>query len=553
LTLKGVLSIVIDEFHYRNEVELSYKFPRTPMRRLAWLLLLPCAILLAQNPKIPKDARVGYETIKASDLSARLHFIASPLLEGRETTFRGQKVAAQYIASEFQRLGLKPIGDSGSYFQRFGVEATRISENSTIAVKNAQGTTTFAIQKDFVTASALDGPITASAIFIGYMDTKVDSSLTKGRIVIALSGRRDDARDTSVPPMRRMGLIRQFPGSLTTIAIADDTGNGSIEKLSIRFGSMMKNGVLAVIGAEPRGGRAGRGFPTVVSQALANEILKETGRSIAQLRAAAYQDSSFRPISLNQSTITLDIRNSKELKTTENVVGFLEGSDPVLKDQIVAFTAHYDHLGITADGIVYPGADDDGSGTVTVIQLAEAFTSNPVKPKRSILFMTVVGEEKGLWGSEWYVKHPILPLEKTVVDLNTDMIGRVDKKYDDLKNPNYVYVIGSDKISTELDSILKVSNKGTENVVLDYTYNDDKDPNQFYRRSDHYNFARNGIPIVFFFTGVHEDYHKPTDTVDKILFDRMAKIVRVIYTTGWNVANMKRPLVKNVGSTMFTK
>ncbi len=167
--------------------------------------------------------------------------------------------------------------------------------------------------------------------------------------------------------------------------------------------------------------------------------------------------------------------------------------------------------------------------------------------------MTVVGEEKGLWGSEWYVKHPLIPLEKTVADLNTDMIGRVDKKYDDLKDPNYVYVIGSDKISTQLDSVLKVSNKVTENLTLDYTYNDDKDPNQFYRRSDHYNFARNGVPIVFFFTGVHADYHKPTDTVDKILFDRMAKIVRVIYTTGWNVANMKNPPAKNVGSTMFTK
>jgi hypothetical protein len=523
------------------------------MRRLVWLLLIPCAFLLGQNPKIPKDARVGYEAIRASDLSARLHFIASPELEGRETTFRGQKVAARYIASEFQRLGLKPIGDSGSYFQRFGVEATKISESSTIAVKNAQGTSTFAIQKDFVSMSAQDAPITASAVFIGYMDAKVDSSLTKGRIVIAFPGRKEDARDTTVPAMRRMGLIRQFPGSLATIAVGDDFGNSSIERLSNRFAPAMRNGVLSVVGAEPRGGRGGRGFPTLVSPAVANEILKETGRSVSQLRDAAYQDSAFRPISLNQSTITIDIKNSKELKSTENVVGFLEGSDPVLKDQVVAFTAHYDHLGITADGTVYPGADDDGSGTVTVLQLAQAFTTNPVKPKRSILFMTVVGEEKGLWGSEWYVKHPIIPLEKTVADLNTDMVGRIDKKYDDLKNPNYVYVIGSDKISTQLDSVLKVSNKGTENLVLDYTYNDDKDPNQFYRRSDHYNFARNGIPIVFFFTGVHADYHKPTDTVDKILFDRMAKIVRVIYTTGWNVANMKGTLVKNVGSTMFTK
>ena len=204
-------------------------------------------------------------------------------------------------------------------------------------------------------------------------------------------------------------------------------------------------------------------------------------------------------------------------------------------------------------GVVYPGADDDGSGTVTVLELAQAFAANPAKPRRSLLFMAVVGEEKGLWGSDWYVKHPVIPLEKTIADLNTDMIGRVDKKYDDLKNPNYVYVIGSDKISTQLDSVLKLSNKQSENLILDYTYNDDKDPEQFYRRSDHYNFARNGVPIVFFFAGVHADYHKPTDTIDKILFPRMERIVRLIYTTGWQVANAKTGLAKNVGSSMFSK
>ncbi len=219
----------------------------------------------------------------------------------------------------------------------------------------------------------------------------------------------------------------------------------------------------------------------------------------------------------------------------------------------MAFTAHFDHLGITGEGVIYPGADDDGSGTVTVLELAQAFAANPVKPKRSLLFMTVVGEEKGLWGSDWYVRHPVIPLEKTVADLNTDMIGRVDKKYEDLKNSNYVYVIGSDKISTQLDSVLKLSNRQSENLILDYTYNDDKDPEQFYRRSDHYNFARNGVPIVFFFTGVHADYHRPTDTIDKILFPRMERIVHLIYTTGWRVANAKTGLAKNVGSSMFSK
>ena len=523
------------------------------MRRLFAVLLIPFALSFAQNPKIPNEALAGYRAISASSLSARLSFIASPELEGRETTFRGQKVAARYIASEFQSIGLKPIGDSGSYFQHFKVEATKMSDKSTITVSTKQGATPFLIRKDFFALSAPDNPVSAPAIFIGYMDTKVDSNLSKGKIVVALSGRKVDAKDTSVTPMRRLGLVRPFTGSIATLVIADDSGATSMEGLSARFGAMLDRGSMRVIGAEQRGGRGGFGFPTLVSPRVANELLKESGKSLGQLRQAAAQDSAFQPISLNQTTVSIDISNTKEIKTTENVLGLLEGSDPKLKDEVVVFTAHFDHLGVTGDGVVYPGADDDGSGTVTVLELAQAFAANPVKPRRSLLFMTVVGEEKGLWGSDWYVKHPVIPLEKTIADLNTDMIGRVDKKYDDLKNPNYVYVIGSDKISTQLDSVLKLSNKQSENLILDYTYNDDKDPEQFYRRSDHYNFARNGIPIVFFFAGVHADYHKPTDTIDKILFPRMERIVRLIYTTGWQVANAKAGLAKNVGSSMFSK
>ena len=523
------------------------------MRRLFAVLLIPFALTFAQNPKIPKEALVGYRAISASDLNARLSFIASPELEGRETTFRGQKVAARYIASEFQRIGLKPMGDSGTYFQHFKVEARKISDKSTVTVNTKQGSTPFLIRKDFIALVASDNPVSAPAIFIGYMDTKVDSNLTKGKIVVALPGRKADAKDIGIPPMRRLLFPVSFSGSVATFVVADDSGAVSMGEVSARYGSSLDDVTVTALGAKPRGGRRGFSFPTLVSPLLANELLKETGKSLSQLRQAAAQDSAFQPVILNQTMVSIDVSNAMEIKTTENVLGLLEGSDPKLKDEIVAFTAHFDHLGVKGDGVIYPGADDDGSGTVTVLELAQAFAANSVKPKRSLLFMTVVGEEKGLLGSDWYVKHPVIPLEKTIADLNTDMIGRVDKKHDDLKNPNYVYVIGSDKISTQLDSVLKLSNEQSENLILDYTYNDDKDPEQFYRRSDHYNFARNGVPIVFFFTGVHADYHRPTDTVDKILFPRMERIVHLIYTTGWQVANAKAGLAKNVGSSMFSK
>jgi Zn-dependent M28 family amino/carboxypeptidase len=304
---------------------------------------------------------------------------------------------------------------------------------------------------------------------------------------------------------------------------------------------------MRLAGGAPRTGRQLfiRAPMATVSTQFANELLKSSKQTVDNMRQQLTAGTWKAALAIDSLTVTLDIRVVRELRQSENVTGYLEGSDPVLKNELVVFSAHYDHLGVGADGAIYHGADDDGSGTSTILELAEAFATNPKKPKRSILFMTVAGEEKGLLGSEYYVTHPIFPLEKTVADLNIDMIGRVDKKHEDMKQEDYTYVIGSDKISTQMDAMLKAANKESENLSLDYQYNDDNDPNQFYRRSDHYNFAKNGVPITFFFTGVHADYHRPTDTVDKILFERMAKVGRLVFTLGWKTANMPKPFVKD--------
>jgi Zn-dependent M28 family amino/carboxypeptidase len=244
-------------------------------------------------------------------------------------------------------------------------------------------------------------------------------------------------------------------------------------------------------------------------------------------------------------SVTVNSKIAREQRRAENVVGYLEGSDPVLKRNAVVFSAHFDHLGVGPNGAIYHGADDDGSGTAMIMELAQAFAKNPVKPRCSLLFLAVSGEEKGLLGSLYYTSHPFVPLTQTIADFNTDMIGRMDTVHEKSNDKVYTYLIGSDKISTELDSILQVANRESNNIQFDYAYNNDQDPNQFYRRSDHYNFAKNGVPIAFFFTGVHADYHRPTDTIDKILFDRMVKIGQVVYYAGWKAANLNRMLVKN--------
>tara|TARA_B100001059_G_scaffold106713_2_gene106376 strand:+ start:3587 stop:4621 length:1035 start_codon:yes stop_codon:yes gene_type:complete len=226
----------------------------------------------------------------------------------------------------------------------------------------------------------------------------------------------------------------------------------------------------------------------------------------------------------------------------ENIIGFIEGSD--LKDEIIIITAHYDHLGIK-DTLIYNGADDNGSGTVAIMEIAQAFMLAKKEgngPRRSVLIMPVSGEEKGLLGSKYYTDNPVYPLENTVANLNVDMIGRIDDYHD---NPDYIYLIGSDRLSTELHQISEEVNDKYINLELDYKYNDKDDPNRYYYRSDHYNFAKNNIPVIFYFNGVHADYHKASDTIEKIHFPKIEKISRYIFLTAWELVNRDKRLKLN--------
>lgn len=227
-------------------------------------------------------------------------------------------------------------------------------------------------------------------------------------------------------------------------------------------------------------------------------------------------------------------RGGGNLPDSENILAFIEGTEK--PDEIIVVSAHYDHVG-TQNGVVYNGADDDGSGTVAVMEIAKAFQSAKKAgkgPKRSILFLHVTGEEHGLFGSEYYADNPIFPLANTVVNLNIDMIGRDDP---DNRGKDYVYVIGSEMLSSELKVINEAANKKTNNLELNYKYDDPNDPNRLYYRSDHYNFAKNNIPVAFFFDGIHEDYHKPTDDPEKIDYPLLEKRTQLVFTTAWEIAN----------------
>ena len=273
-----------------------------------------------------------------------------------------------------------------------------------------------------------------------------------------------------------------------------------------------------------------------VSAEVAKDIIGKKVEKVIKTREKAQLKGKSKRFKINTILKTSLLRSEIKVESS-NLLGMIEGTDPDLKDEFVIVTAHYDHLGMRADDI-YNGADDNGSGTSTVLDIAEAFAmakSFELGPRRSVIFMLVTGEEKGLLGSRFYVNNPVIPLEQTIVNVNVDMIGRVDEKHAD--QPNYVYVIGSNRMSTELHDINEQMNEQFTGLELDYTYNAKDDPNRFYYRSDHFNFARNGVPAIFYFSGVHEDYHKPGDTPDKIMYDKTAKIGRLIFHTAWELSN----------------
>jgi hypothetical protein len=254
------------------------------------------------------------------------------------------------------------------------------------------------------------------------------------------------------------------------------------------------------------------------------------------------------PKKISKKTIgvlSASLNEGETILTSSNVLAFIPGSDPILSKEIIVITAHYDHIGID-NGTVYNGADDDGTGTVALLELAEAFMQAYREGhgvRRSILIMPVSGEEKGLLGSSYYTDHPVIPLEQTVANLNIDMIGRNDIAHEN--KTNYIYVIGADRLSDDLHNANEWANTNYTKLELDYRFNDPKDPNQFYYRSDHYNFAKNNIPSVFYFSGVHEDYHQPTDDIEKIIFSKVELVTRLVFHTAWKLANdTERPKLK---------
>ena len=459
-------------------------------------------------------------TIAAGDLENHLTVLASDAFEGRETGERGAEKAAAYIASHFNSIGIAPYNGS-TYYQP--VKLIRSQVMGGHAAVNGEA---LPFLEEFLfypglRVTELDD-VSMVAVNSAEDLTKVD---VQGKaVVVPMDAGLSDVREAS-----------NEAGALAVIAVTDD-----ISTLRSRMKPWLLRKSLRLDREQPEN-REGTRIPTLMVDAASTGHWWKgsTVKSWKKWTKNRAKNKSMEPAPLQVNwTFTLD--RIEEEVTAQNVLGYIPGSDSLLRDELIVITAHYDHVGII-DGEIHNGADDDGSGTVTVLELADAFMESVNAgqgPKRSVLLMTVVGEEKGLLGSDWYADHPIWPLEQTVANLNIDMIGRVDEAHPD--DDRYVYLIGSDKLSSELHEISETANSTYTNLALDYTFNAPDDPNRFYYRSDHYNFAKNNIPVIFYFSGVHEDYHRPGDDPEKIHYEKTAEIGQLVFYTAWQLANQAK-------------
>jgi len=486
------------------------------MRKLL-TLVLAAGTLSAVAQKGPNPDTYA-KTITADDLKKHLYIVAGKEMEGRETATEGQRKAAAYIEAQFKRIGLQP-GINGSYQQYYPLYQDSLTEAS-IEVNGQK----FALDKDFNTTLGNSPAVHAfsETVYVGPAVTAdaIKATNLTGKLVVIAGESGARGRGVVAP---RMDALRASGAA----AILSVSNNYPRNNTASRLGGLNLSFFKKSIAAQQ----------FTISEALAKAIAGSgyDGTKTATAPAVVKAD------------VLLNVHKATRKLQSSNVIGLLPGTD--LKDEYLIITAHYDHEGKRGDSVIYYGADDDGSGTVSVIELAEAFAKAKAAgkgPRRSIVFMTVSGEEKGLLGSAYYAENPVYPLAKTTANLNIDMIGRMDPKRTKGDSTNYVYVVGDDKLSTELRPISEAVNKKYTKLELDYKYNDPNDREFIYYRSDHYNFARNGVPIIFYFNGTHADYHRPTDTPDKINYNLMEKRARLVFHTGWEMANKDQLLKRDI-------
>ena len=486
------------------------------------------------EPKEVADPVPYAQTITEEELKEHLYIYASDEFEGRETGEPGQKKAVEYLKKQYEGMGISAAKQNGSYFQKVPLEVSKVPQGDMEI-----GNTSFELGDDILAFTAASGDFNG-IVYAGYgVEENGYSDYSNidvaGKLVLMKAGEPVDELGNYVvsgtqvksvwsnmsEAMQKKTELAKNKGALGVLYY--DTTNFPRYK---RYFDFMKTN--------------NSGRMQLAANSNENFVIILNQKSAQALKTDIEKDAVPKPI---PTKVKLSILSGSDQIDSENVVALLRGTEK--PDEYLVVSSHLDHIGVTADGQINNGADDDGSGTVALLEIAEAFKAAAKDgngPKRSIVFLHVTGEEKGLLGSQYYADiEPVFPLSQTVANLNIDMIGRIDPNR--VGDRNYVYLIGSDKLSTELHELSEEINAKYINMELDYKYNDENDPNRFYYRSDHYNFAKNNIPVIFYFNGTHADYHRPGDTPDKINYDLLENRTRLVFHTAWEVANRENKVV----------
>jgi len=531
------------------------------MRKYFFALLLVTGLLMptaafAQTVQITSDERKSAEAITAGQLSNYLHFVASDAMGGRDTPSQGLDITAEFLKMNLQRWGFKPAGDNGTFFQKMALSRESIDPAS---MKLEIGGKALTYGEDYYRmagSGSASGPLVFGKDGWMVKAKNIDAFSgvdVKGKIVVITSSGFSQANLTARPAGVTTDDLKGVKGTDWADAAANATAKGATGIIFVAPPQLQTNwaGLRGFLGRGSMYPEKLRDAPAGQSTIPVMLVSKATGDAIfAGESGIGTSESAF---AINKSA-SMAGSTKKETLWTQNVVALWEGRDPVLKNEMVAVGAHYDHVGTNpnapGDDKIWNGADDDGSGTVAVLSIAEALAKSSVRPKRSILLVWHCGEEKGLWGADYFNRFPTVDIKNVIAQLNIDMIGRskpagdTNPRNKDLTGPDGVYVIGSEMMSSTLGAITKGTNDAYLKLGYDYRYDDPKDTNRFFFRSDHFHYAQNGIPISFWFDGVHQDYHGAGDHPDKIDYQKMEKITRTIFLTMWELSDLKeRPKV----------
>jgi len=512
------------------------------------LSILSAALIIVCFVRSTLPQEQGLNSITAEELKLHLSILAADEFRGRDTPSSELKITSRYIALMAQNYGFKPLMPDGSYYQEIPLEVTTISEAKTkISISTDLGELVFKFPQAFGFSrySNTEGTFSGDIVCVGFgleapdygWDDYGDIDLT-GKIVVMFDGRLPADHILNQPEHRRMLRRRSFTarqkGAAAVLTVVSEERQDNLVQNGLNFDNPARSRVIEKNEVQRQSAQTRPFLMAEIRHEVASVILGISQDELDSMFTLISSGQQVPGMEVSGRTVEISAGLERHLDKTYNVVAYLEGSDEQLKNEYIVYGSHHDHIGVR-EGNVFNGADDNGSGTVAMLEIAQAMMLE--RPKRSVILVWHTGEEKGLWGSYFFVRNCPVPVENISANINLDMLCRND--------PNHLYLIGSKVISTEYDSLIHMVNNRYTHMLFDYKYEDPAHSDRFFFRSDHYPYLQYGIPAVWFFCGTTEDYHQPTDTIDRVDFGKMETVTKLVYLAGLEIANMDVMLMLN--------